>query len=48
MTVKDRPVVPDLLATISLALGMDYKQNNSTSAALPGRPPAQLIKEVLG
>jgi uncharacterized protein (DUF1501 family) len=51
MEVKDRPVsVPDLLATVCLALGIDYMKQNASNVGRPIRlaePTAQPIKEVL-
>jgi uncharacterized protein (DUF1501 family) len=51
-TVEDRPVsVPDLMATICLALGLDPKKQNQSNVNRPIRladPDAVPIKEVLG
>lgn len=50
-TVEERPVsVPDLLATVGLALGIDVKKQNQSNVGRPIRfvePSAQPIKEVL-
>lgn len=52
MTVEDRPVaVPDLLATISLALGIDPKKQNMSNVNRPIRivdQGAKPIEEILG
>src|SRR5438067_13103743 len=51
MDVAERPVsVPDLLATVCLALGIDSTKQNNSNVGRPIRlvePSAQLIKEVL-
>lgn len=50
-TVEQRPVaVPDLLATVGLALGIDVRKQNQSNVGRPIRfvePSAQPIKEVL-
>jgi uncharacterized protein (DUF1501 family) len=50
-TVEDRPVsVPDLMATICLALGLDPKKQNQSNVNRPIRladPSAEPVKEVL-
>jgi hypothetical protein len=50
-TVEERPVpVPDLLATVGMALGIDVKKQNPSNVGRPIRivePTAQPIKEVL-
>ncbi len=52
MSVTERPVsVPDFLATVALALGMDITKQNNSNVGRPIRlvePSAQPIKEVLG
>jgi hypothetical protein len=51
LTVEDRPVsVPDLMATLCLALGLDPKKQNQSNVNRPIRladPSAEPIKEVL-
>jgi hypothetical protein len=51
MEIKDRPVnVPDFLATVSVALGIDPRKQNDSNVGRPIRvvdPTAQPIKEVL-
>jgi hypothetical protein len=51
MSVEERPVkVPDLMATICLALGLDPKKQNMSNVARPIRladPSAVPVKEVL-
>ena len=51
MTVEDRPVsVPDLLATVCTALGVDPMQQNDSNVGRPIRivdPAAKPISEVL-
>jgi hypothetical protein len=51
MEVKDRPVsVPDLLATVCLALGLDVTKQNNSNVGRPIRlvePSAQPLQEVL-
>jgi uncharacterized protein (DUF1501 family) len=51
MEVKERPVaVPDLLATVGLALGIDVRTQNRSNIERPIRfahPDAQPVKEVL-
>jgi hypothetical protein len=51
MEVKDRPVsVPDLLATVSLALGVDFMKQNVSNVGRPIRiaePTAKPMKEIL-
>jgi uncharacterized protein (DUF1501 family) len=51
MAVEERAVsVPDLLATVGLALGIDIKKQNQSNVGRPIRivePNAQPIKEVL-
>jgi hypothetical protein len=51
MSVEDRPVaVPDFLATVCLALGIDPRKQNSSNVGRPIRiadPNAQPLKEVL-
>jgi uncharacterized protein (DUF1501 family) len=50
-TVEERPVsVPDLLATVSLALGVDPRTQNPSNVGRPIRiadPSAKPIKEVV-
>jgi hypothetical protein len=50
-TVEERPVsVPDLMATVCLALGLDPKKQNQSNVARPIRladPSAEPVKEVL-
>jgi hypothetical protein len=50
-TVEDRPVtVPDLMATICLALGLDPKKQNQSNVSRPIRladPSAEPLKEIL-
>ncbi len=52
MTVEDRPVtVPDLLATVCLALGIDPMQQNISNVGRPIRvvdPAAKPIEEIVG
>jgi uncharacterized protein (DUF1501 family) len=52
MTVKDRPIaVPDLLATVCRALGIDPSTQNVSDVGRPIRivdPKARPIQEVLG
>jgi hypothetical protein len=49
--VKERPVkVPDLMATICLALGLDPKKQNPSNVDRPIRladPSAQPVREIL-
>jgi len=51
MAVEERPVsVPDLLATVSLGLGVDFMKQNASNVGRPIRivePTAKPIKEVL-
>jgi hypothetical protein len=51
MTVEDRPVrVPDLMATICVALGLDPRKQNVSNVARPIRladPSGEPVKEVL-
>jgi hypothetical protein len=51
MAVEEHPVsVPDLLATVSLALGVDFMKQNASNVGRPIRlvePTAKPIKEVL-
>jgi hypothetical protein len=51
MKVEDRPVsVPDLLATVCTALGLDHMKQNQSNVGRPIRlvePTAKPIKEVL-
>jgi hypothetical protein len=51
MEVKERPVsVPDFLATVGLALGLDIKKQNNSNVGRPIRfvdPGAKPVKEVL-
>jgi hypothetical protein len=51
MTVEDRPVsVPDLIATVALALGLDPMKQNDSNVGRPIRfaePTAKPIKEVI-
>src|SRR5262249_33740585 len=51
MTVEERPVsVPDLLATVALALGIDPMKQNDSNVGRPIRfaePTAKPIKEVI-
>jgi hypothetical protein len=51
MEIADRPVtVPDLLATVTMALGMDPRKQNDSNVGRPIRlvePTAEPIKEVL-
>jgi hypothetical protein len=51
MEVKDRPVgVPDFLATVAAALGIDPRKQNDSNVGRPIRfaePTAQVIKEVV-
>ncbi|HEY7425893.1 MAG TPA: DUF1501 domain-containing protein [Gemmataceae bacterium] len=51
LAVEDRPVsVPDLMATICLALGLDPKKQNQSNVSRPIRladPSAEPVKEVL-
>ena len=50
-TVEERAVsVPDLLASVSLALGVDFMKQNASNVGRPIRivePTAKPIKEVL-
>jgi hypothetical protein len=50
-TIEDRPVsVPDLLATVGLALGLDIKKQNMSNVGRPIRlvePTAKPIQEIL-
>jgi hypothetical protein len=50
-TVEDRPVsVPDLMATVCLALGLDPRKQNQSNVDRPIRladPSAEPVKEVL-
>ena len=52
MQVTDRPVaVPDLLATVCTALGLDPSKQNLSNVGRPIRlvePDAKPIREVLG
>jgi hydrogenase maturation factor len=52
MTIKDRPVgVPDLLATICTALGIDPMKQNISNVGRPIRvvdPVATAIEEIVG
>ncbi len=51
MEVTERPVsVPDLLATVCQALGVDFMKQNSSNVGRPIRivePTAKPIKEIL-
>jgi hypothetical protein len=51
MEVTERPIrVPDLLATVGLALGIDIRNQNRSNIDRPIRfvdPTAQPVKEVL-
>jgi uncharacterized protein (DUF1501 family) len=51
MTVKDNPVsVPDFLATVCSALGIDHSKQNMSNVGRPIRitdPDATVIKEIL-
>src|SRR5262245_54028153 len=51
MTVEDRPVgVPDLMATICVAMGLDPRKQNVSNVARPIRladPSGEVVKEVL-
>jgi hypothetical protein len=51
MTVEDRPIhVPDLMATICVALGLDPRKQNMSNVARPIRladPAGSPIQEIL-
>ncbi|MFM8287752.1 MAG: DUF1501 domain-containing protein [Planctomycetaceae bacterium] len=52
MTVTDRPVaVPDLLATLCKAVGVDPEKQNTSNVGRPVRladPSANVLHELLG